>query len=142
MADSGSDLDLIVTVTDDAFEDFAATWRDWLAMWADPILARELPGLPGSFAATTRDGLRVDVVSETVGGLPETTHRTRIPVLDRDKLVNLVSPADFSTRTPDVYKIEAAIEEFLRQQMIFPAAVVAREVKVWLGEPGYYLQTR
>jgi len=127
VADAGSDLDLIVTVRDDAFEGFAEAWREWLASWADAILARELPGIPGSFFASTRDGLRVDVVSESVSASRETPHRIRVRLLDRDGLAGDLPPADHDSRVPDVTKIADTIEEFLRQQVIFPAAVVARQ---------------
>ena len=51
VADAGSDLDLIVAVEDDALERFSDDLRGWLAGWADAIIARELPGMPGSFYA-------------------------------------------------------------------------------------------
>ena len=59
VADAGSDLDLVVTVTDrDAFAD-PSYWDV-----VDPVITIPIPGLTGCFAFTTRTGLRVDVVAE------------------------------------------------------------------------------
>ena len=57
----------------------------------------------------------------------ETQHRIRIPILDRDAVAAGIPAADHDARSPDVPKLQETIEEFLRQQAIFPAAVVARE---------------
>ncbi len=60
VADAGSDLDLVVTVVDvHAFAEPAV----WAA--ARPVITTPIPGMPGCFAFTTREGLRVDVVLET-----------------------------------------------------------------------------
>ncbi|MCP9488087.1 MAG: hypothetical protein MSC30_19785, partial [Gaiellaceae bacterium MAG52_C11] len=69
----------------------------------------------------------VDVVSESVSTSRETLHRIRIRLFDRDDLGGDLPPADYSSRLPDVARMADTIEEFLRQQVIFPAAVVARQ---------------
>jgi len=127
VADAGSDLDVIVTVRDEHVEAFADGWRGWLDTWADVVLARELPGSTGSFVATTRDCLRVDVITESVSPLPETPYRHRLVLLDHTGLVDrLRAPAE-EARTPDLPALGDLVEEFLRQQAIFPAAVVGRQ---------------
>ena len=118
-ADAGSDLDVVVTVTD--AEEFAAS-QTWDCL--DPVIRLPIPGLPGSVAVVTRAGLRVDVVVESVADLAETPYRHRVPVFDRGGL-RLPAPDDGS---PDpIPAMTAVVTEVLRQAAIFPAAVVARE---------------
>jgi predicted nucleotidyltransferase len=52
-ADAGSDLDIDVAVADETFDEFAASWRDWLAEITPTVSALPVPGLPGSFYALT-----------------------------------------------------------------------------------------
>jgi Nucleotidyltransferase domain len=126
VADAGSDLDVIITVQADARLDFNAGWRTWLESFAEPLLAQPLPGMPGSFAATTTGCLRLDVVVESVDELDATSYRTRICVLDRDGLQDRL-PTPVPTTGPDLDRIHELVGEFYRQQAIFPAAVVRRE---------------
>ncbi len=125
VADAGSDLDVIVAVSDDVFDEFARGWRDWLAAITPTAIARPLPGAPGSFYSTTVDGSRLDVVAEPVGRVG-THHRQRLVVFDRDNLDSTVPQPD-PPPGPDTDRIRDLIEEFFRQQAIFPAAVLARE---------------
>lgn len=120
-ADAGSDLDLVMTVADDAFE----TMSD-RAVWAplDPLLCLSLPFLPGAAVITTRAGLRLDVVVERVADLPTTHYRQRLVVLDRD---GLELPPLEPLHEPDPAVMLELVVEFLRQSAIFPAAVLARE---------------
>jgi hypothetical protein len=120
VADAGSDLDLVVTVSSvDAFADSA--------VWAvvDPVITTPIPGLRGCFAFTTREGLRVDVVLETPADLAGSPYPQRVRVFDRDGL----EPAAPGARSdgPDVERMQAIVTEFHRQAAIFPAAVLARE---------------
>lgn len=126
VADAGSDLDVLVAVADDHVEAFAAGWREWLESLTDVLLARELPGMPGSFYATTTDCLRLDVVTEAVSAVAATPYRSRVPILDKDGLHERVPPPEAASG-PDAESIRGLVEEFYRQQAIFPAAVVARE---------------
>ena len=126
VADAGSDLDLLLAVADDHFTGFDAGLRAWLSGLADLVLAAPLRGLPGSLVATTAECLRVDVVAEPVGVVASTAYRHRRPVLDKDGLDAAV-PAPEEGSGPDAAKMLAVVEEFYRQQAIFPAAVVARE---------------
>ena len=127
VADIGSDLDVIVTISDDARAEFAERWRDWLATITPTLIAKPLPFAPGSFYSTTVDGCRLDVVVESVSELPESPHRRRLRVFDRDCL-SVPEPA--AAAGPDHEKLLDLVVEFLRQQAIFPAAVVAR--RDWL----------
>ncbi len=119
VADAGSDLDLLVTVIDaEAFAD--------PAVWAvvDPVITIPIPGMPGCFAFTSREGLRVDVVLEEVADVAGSPYTSRMRVLDRDGLQP--PPQDDDAPGPDVTRMQALVTEFLRQSAIFPAAVVAR----------------
>jgi hypothetical protein len=124
-ADAGSDLDVLIAVAADSFDEFAASWRDWLAGVTPVVLARELR-LPASWYSLTPDCLRLDVVSERIGS-PPVLSTPRLLVLDKDGTA-VSSPADdlAAQRGPDPGRLTAITEEFLRQQAIFPAAVVAR----------------
>jgi hypothetical protein len=119
VADAGSDLDLVVTVSSvDAFAD-PAVWGV-LA----PVVTTPIPGLPGCFAFTTQEGLRVDVVLETPAGLAGSPYTRRVRVFDRD---GLEPPAPREAPDgPDVERMQAIVTELHRQAAIFPAAVVAR----------------
>ena len=126
VADAGSDLDVLVAVADEHADAFAARWREWLNSFTDVLLARELPGMPGSFYATTNDCLRLDVVLESVSAVAATPFHARTPILDKDGLHERV-PSPGEASGPDAEAIQGLVEEFFRQQAIFPAAVVARE---------------
>jgi hypothetical protein len=119
-ADAGSDLDLIVTVADAAFDDLADP-----SVWAplDPLLCLDLPFLPGAAVITTREGLRLDVVLERVSDLASTPYRRRLVVLDRD---GLEVPDEDPLPGPDPRVLHDLVVELLRQSAIFPAAVIAR----------------
>jgi hypothetical protein len=120
-ADAGSDLDLVVTVTDEGFEPLAA--RDfWQPL--DPLLCLDLPFLPGAAVITTRDGLRLDVVLERVADLPATPYRTRLAVVNDD---GLVVPDPEPLPGPSATALHGLVVEFLRQSAIFPAVVLGRE---------------
>lgn len=120
-ADAGSDLDVIVTVADDAFDELADP-----AVWAplDPLLCLSLPFLPGAAVITTRAGLRLDAVVERAGDLAETPYRRRLRVFDRD---GFEVPAPEAEPGPSATALADLVTEFLRQSAIFPAAVLDRQ---------------
>ncbi|HVF06155.1 MAG TPA: nucleotidyltransferase domain-containing protein [Frankiaceae bacterium] len=121
VADAGSDLDLLVAVDDaDAFLGSSAAWLDAIA---PVVYARRGPGFVHAVTATCE---RFDVVAEDVADLARTPYRYRLAVHDPDGLA-AVLPAPEPARGPDVARMTALAEEFLRQQAIFPAAVVARQ---------------
>ncbi|HEY2551284.1 MAG TPA: nucleotidyltransferase domain-containing protein [Streptosporangiaceae bacterium] len=55
VADPGSDLDVVLTVTDEAAGGFAADGRGCLGRVTTTVLVRELPGAPGSWHSLTPD---------------------------------------------------------------------------------------
>jgi predicted nucleotidyltransferase len=123
VADAGSDLDLIVAIDDESLEGFQDDRPRWLEAIAPTVLRRLAETYVHCVTAT---GERFDVVVEPVSALRETPFRHRMPVHDPDGLHALV-PAPAPPRGPDVAKMRSVAEEFLRQQSVFPAAVVARE---------------
>jgi predicted nucleotidyltransferase len=127
-ADAGSDLDLLVTASEEGAESLS---RQGPEVWAalDPVITIALASLPGSFAFTTRAGLRCDVVLETESALAHTPYRHRIAVVDPGGLAARVpGPGDEALEEEAVVAgAERVVTEFLRQSAIFPAAVVARE---------------
>lgn len=160
-ADAGSDLDVVLAVADEAFGEFTASWRNWLARVTPTVLARELPGLPGSWCSLTPACERFDAVTVRATAGPRGGAEDRLLVLHKDRpgppgpaAVDATVPASAgrdkavpdeagpeTTPGPDPSRIAAITEEFLRQQAIFPAAVVARAD--WLlgvqGVQGVYL---
>lgn len=126
-ADAASDLDFVVAVRDADFEPFAGAWRERLAAISPALVARELPGLPGSFYALTPACLRFDVVTEQVSRLGTVQGGARLPVLDRDGLhARLPAPAE---RRPNPARIAYLVEECLRQAANFPTVTVRED---WL----------
>jgi hypothetical protein len=120
VADAGSDLDVVATVT--SVQDFVDP-ASWSVL--DPVITTAIPGMPGCFAFTTREALRVDVLLETPADLADTPYRSRIRVFDHD---GLAPPAATNAEPgPDLDRMQAIVVEMLRQAAIFPAAVVARE---------------
>lgn len=124
-ADAGSDLDLILAIADDDFEDFVAGWRDWLTGITPVLIGNEIPGSNLVFSSLTDRLCRLDGVVEPVIRVSESPHRARVVVLDRDGLDARV-PERASGRDPDPARITAIITEFWRIQAIFPAMVDGR----------------
>lgn len=118
-ADAGSDLDTLIAVRDEDFDDFVAHWRDWLNGITPTLIARELPFAPGSFYSTTTSCARLDVIVERVSSLAGTPYRYRRVVFDRDELDATV-PAPEPIPGPDSGKILVIVEEFFRTLAISP----------------------
>jgi predicted nucleotidyltransferase len=91
-ADRASDLDLLVAVADDAHDDFAASWRSWLAEITPTVLAEEQWFAKGSFWSITPGFERFDVVVEPVSQVARTLFPVRRVVFDRDGLTELLPP--------------------------------------------------
>lgn len=124
-ADAGSDLDLLLAVSARHFDDSAAGWRERLTAITPTLIARELPGMPGSSYATTSDCLRLDIVQEPTDRLDHTPFCHRLVVFDRDGLDALL-PGSPPPAGPDPEAIEQILQDAYRELAIFPAAVVAR----------------
>ena len=126
-ADAGSDLDVNVAVADEAFDDFAGAWREWLAEITPTVNASPIPGLAGSFYALTPTCARLDVVSERASDVARSWLTRRVVVFDRDGLTErLPAPSD---PPPDKATIKYLIDEPLRQAANFPTVVVRQD---WL----------
>jgi hypothetical protein len=119
-ADASSDLDLILAVADDAFDDLWATWPELLGSITPTVLARALPWIPGIVYALTPECTRIDLVMERVGAVPTSGFGRRAVVFDRDGLDELVPPPP-TPPGPDRAKVETAIEEPLRYLSLLPA---------------------
>jgi predicted nucleotidyltransferase len=136
VADAGSDLDLLVTVADADLEAVAVELAGMLAVVVDPVISLPIPGMPGSQAYTTRSGLRVDVVLEQRSDVDRPAFRRRVTVFDRDDVRALLSPAVDANAGPSVEALAAIVQEFLRQQAMFPAVVARGD---WLlGQEGVH----
>jgi hypothetical protein len=118
-ADGGSDLDCLLAIRDEDFDQFAVGWRDWLATITPTLLARELPSGHGSFYSTTTGCERLDVVCEPVSKLPTSRHRYRLVVFDRDGLDATV-PAPEPRPGPDTDRLGWMVAEFFRIEAIAP----------------------
>lgn len=125
-ADGGSDLDLLIAVRDADLQSYVDGWRGWLAAITPTLLARELPFAPGSFYSLTPDCLRLDVVAEPVEKLPETGHRYRLVVIDKDGLAARI-PEPKPMPGPDKERIAFLADEFYRWLAIFPFGTFARQ---------------
>lgn len=125
-ADSGSDLDLLIALADDAYDDFVEDWRDWLDHLTPTLLAKRIPRPILIFTALTPQMCRIDGVFERVSALPESPFRTRVTIIDRDDLDARV-PARVDGPGPDPDKIAEIISEFWRVQAIFPFMINERK---------------
>lgn len=129
VADAGSDLDVVLALEPASFDEFAAAWRDWLAEITPTVLARPLPGMPGSFFSVTTSCLRLDVVAERAGSADPDALALRLLVLDKDGIVSRTAaapPKSVPPAGPDPARLAEMVTEFFRQMTIFPAAVAAR----------------
>lgn len=126
VADAGSDLDLLVALADDAYDDFVGDWRSWLGAVTETLLAKQVPAPILIFTALTPQMCRFDGVFERVGQLRESNFRTRITIMDRDGLDALI-PARVDGPGPDPDKITGIISEFWRIQSIFPFMINERK---------------
>ena len=135
-ADAASDLDLLVAVRDDALDEFARGWREWLARITPTLIARPLPFLPGSFYSVTPGRERLDVVVESAGKLGATFFRARRVVFDRDGLDARV-PAPAPPQGPSRERIAFLIEEFFRDYGM--SDVVATRRDLLLGNEATHL---
>nr|WP_279671949.1 nucleotidyltransferase domain-containing protein [Flexivirga meconopsidis] len=123
VADTGSDLDLIVTAYEPSVvaADGAVVW-DFL----DPVWTYEIAGMAGSFALLTRSGLRIDIVLEGVAETGSSPYVHRVVVFDRRPDPVLPQAIGAEGDRPDMARMEGIAAEFGRQLAIFPDAVVAR----------------
>jgi len=130
-ADWASDLDAIVAVADERFDEFAEAWRAWLDAFAAPLIARPIPGAAGSFYSVRADRARLDVVVERASATAESAHRHRLLVFDHDGLDAGV-PAPEPPAGPSRERLEQLVEEFFRDYGLFPVVKERRDVLLGL----------
>ena len=119
-ADAASDLDISIAIRDDAFDEYAESWRDWLARITPTVNAD--PIAPGSFFAMTTGCERIDVISERVSDLSTTQLTRRVTIFDRDNLdATIPVPAD---PPPNPDTIAYVIKETLRTAANFDTVIV------------------
>ena len=116
-ADEASDLDLIVAVADGAFDEFAASWRDWLGDITPTVLAETLPFAKGIVYSVTPAFERFDIVVERVSSLPETIAPRRTMVFDKDDLTSTVPTPDAGP-PPSRDAVATMITEYFRMSAI------------------------
>jgi hypothetical protein len=138
-ADRGSDLDLILAVEDDAFDELWGSWPEWLARITPTVIARPLPW-PGILYALTPECLRLDLVLERISALPTSGFGRRALVFDRDGLDALVPPSPVPPG-PDRARVETAIEEPLRYLSMLPA-LLDREAYLLVQEGYSHIRRR
>jgi len=126
-ADAASDLDLLVAVADDAHEEFAGAWREWLAAITPTVLSEELWFAKGSLWSITPNYERLDVVVEKVSQLPSTLFRIRTVVFDRDGLDATIP--DVVPTPPSANVVAKTIEEWFHFSAMPEVLVVRRD---WL----------
>ena len=139
-ADASSDLDLILAVADEYFDDLWGTWSEWLADITPTVIARPLPWIPGILYALTPECLRIDLVVERVSALPTSGFGRRALVFDRDGLDAQVPPPPLPPG-PDRAKVETAIEEPLRYLSLLPA-LLDREAYLLVQEGYVHIRRR
>lgn len=125
-ADAASDLDLIITVTAEAYDSFAADWREWWEALVPTLIAGRVPGSGLVIYSLTEDLCRIDVVAENRAEVATSPYRSRLPILDRDGVAGEV-PAVPEPPAVDPDAIERRITEFWRIQAIFPAMIDGRD---------------
>lgn len=139
-ADASSDLDLVLAVSDEHFDEFWGGWRTWLSAISPTVLARPVPWAPGVLYAVTPDCLRIDIAAERVGAVPSSGFRNRAVVFDRDGLDGQV-PSPAAPPGPDRSRVETAIEEPLRYLGLLPA-LLDREAFLLVQEGYTHIRRR
>lgn len=119
-ADAASDLDIDIAVVDEAFDEFAESWRDWLAKITPTVSA--IPLGPGSFYALTPTCERIDVIADKISLIPASKLTRRITVFDHDGVTAQVSAVN--DPRPDTKTINYLISETLRQAANFETVIV------------------
>ena len=112
-ADAASDLDVLIAVSDSEFDEFTASWSEWLNAITPTVLAAAIPFARGVFYSVTPTFERLDVVVEPVSALAETPHRYRVVVFDKDQLADRL-PAAEPGPGPSRPTVAALIAEYFR----------------------------
>lgn len=119
--DAGSDLDIVLTVADEAFEDLVATHEEWLSAVLATVSLVRMGTAPGWYALTPTCE-RVDFLLERSSDLPDTRLPHRTCVFDRDDNVRSL-PAEVEQQI-DPAAVDFALREAIRQMANFPVVFV------------------
>lgn len=124
--DAASDLDVCLTVADDALDDLAETRETWIAQITRPVNIERMATATGWFVLTDTCE-RVDILLETVSELPSSPHTRRLTVFDKDGCERQL-PA-VRDPEPDASIVEFCIKEAIRQMANLPVVFTRRD---WL----------
>lgn len=125
--DAGSDLDIILAISDKYFDAFADESATWWAMITPTVSRREIPNMRGSYFGLTPTCERIDILLERVSALPKSSITRRITIFDHDELTKHI-PEAFD-RPTDAATLRYYIEEILRQVANFPVVLIRED---WL----------
>jgi hypothetical protein len=124
--DAGSDLDLCLTVADDALEAMVDTHEDWIRDLVRPVSVQRMGTVTGWYVLTDTCE-RIDVVLEALSELPSTSTTRRVALFDRAGCAEMLPPVE--DPGPDRRVIASCIHEALRQMANFPIVFVRQD---WL----------
>jgi predicted nucleotidyltransferase len=124
--DAASDLDVCLTVADDALDDLVATHESWIAQVTRPVNIERMGSATGWFVLTDTCE-RVDVLLETVSELATSPHTRRLAVFDKDGCERHL-PA-IRDPGPDAGVVGFCVTEAIRQMANLPVVFVRRD---WL----------
>ena len=137
-ADEASDLDLLVAVADHSYEEFASSWREWLADITPTVLAEEQWFSKGSFWSVTPGFERFDVVLEPVSKLSATPFPVRALVFERDDLTASLAP-----RRPPSGPSPSAVAKLIEEWFHFsamPETILVRQDWLLAAEHLHFLR--
>lgn len=127
-ADVASDLDVLVAVDDEHYDEFATSWRAWLEAITPTVLAEELPFAKGSSWSVTPGFERFDVVVERASDIESTFFRTRLAVFDHDRLTARMPPASPGAG-PNPDKVRSLVEQWFHFSAMLETILVRQD---WL----------
>lgn len=109
--DAFSDVDLQFIVAEDAFDDFAQSWRDVLDDIAPPVHVQPFFGGAGG-SVITPDWLHYDVLFHKQGTVDPHTVEGMVPLFDKARLLPS-QPVPRPDRRSEPFFPTAAVEQFL-----------------------------
>ena len=110
LADSGSDLDVIVTVADDTIQEFSSTLQEWVSRTVPNVFTKVNFGRV--ILVLTPELLRFDLMVEATSQLPRASDRHRVLVFQRGDIATALPPAE-PERGPDPAVVDTLIKDFI-----------------------------
>lgn len=126
LADSGSDLDIIVTVADDAARSFGSALADWVSSATPTVFTKALFGRV--VFALTPELLRLDLMIEAASEVPRASDRHRHLVFERDGIAAALPPPE-PARGPDPGLVDMLIKDFIGELSMMMTIIGRRD---WL----------